>query len=97
MLLSDSMVHDGLSELWLINFVMSIFSVTDDINEKIFAKFGAILNSELDCTIEIFYAFTIDMNYGYIVGFENICRVFRGTRVDGPGCIADLVVGYDMY
>jgi len=45
MVLSDLTVHNGLGKLGLINFIVPVFSVTDDIHNKVFAVLGPVLDS----------------------------------------------------
>ena len=50
-------VHDWLGELWLINFIVAIFSITNDIQNNILFELGLVFNSQLDCSIYVFYIF----------------------------------------
>lgn len=70
MLFPDGVVHLRLSELWLIEFIVPVFAVTDNIDEDIFFKVRMIVHCQTDCSVDVFDVLAIYVDDWDIVGFE---------------------------
>lgn len=54
MLFSDLLIHFGLGELRLIDFVVSIFSVTNQIYQNVFFEFLLVLHTKVHYSVNVF-------------------------------------------
>lgn len=59
--LSDYAVHYWLCELWFIYFVVSILTLTDQVNDDIFLKLLSVLDGCLENEIDVFQVFCVNV------------------------------------
>jgi hypothetical protein len=85
-----------LSKLRFVYFVVSVFSIADEINQHIFLVFLLIFHCKLNRFVHILDIFSIDVEDGGLIGFEEVRCIFGRSRVNGTGSVADLVVGDDV-
>jgi hypothetical protein len=57
----DLLVHEWLSETWLIQFIVSHFPVTNEIDDDIMLEFLSIFSSSSENEINIIQAVSVDM------------------------------------
>lgn len=73
----NHVVHPRLSETWLIGFIVTLFSITDDIDDDIGLELLSPVCSELMNKGNSFGIITVDMEYGTIISFADICCIRR--------------------
>lgn len=89
-------VHQGLSEGWLIEFIVTVFSISNKINHDIMVEFLTIFSSNGENVMYILKTLSIDMEDRSIYGF---CKI--GSMVSRPSfawncCKTDLVINNDV-
>ena len=77
----DDFVHPRLGEH---RFVVSISTVTDDVNNDVFLPLGTVISSNFVDKVGGFYVVAVDMEYGSVDGFGDIRRVDRENRAVEP-------------
>ena len=97
MLLPYLLIHNRLRKLRLVDLIMAVLPIAHNIDHKILAIFHSILDCQLHCPVNILNVLSIDMQDGHFVAFEHVSGVFGRPRINGSGCIANLVVSDDMY
>ena len=77
----DEFVHPRLGEHRL---VVSILTVTDDVNNDVFLPLGTVISSNFVDKVGGFYVVAVDMEYGSVDGFGDIRRLDRENRAVEP-------------
>mmetsp|Transcript_17393 Transcript_17393/g.15305 ORF Transcript_17393/g.15305 Transcript_17393/m.15305 type:complete len:315 (-) Transcript_17393:810-1754(-) len=75
LLLIDDLVHQWLGERGLIQFIVTIFSVTNKINEDILLELHSILQSKLHNLVNFFRFISINVEYWGFNRLGNICTI----------------------
>ena len=96
MSLSDLLVHFGLSELWFINLIVSILSVTDQVNQNVSFPLFLIVNTKVHHSVNVFNILWVHVNDWSFKGLCDITAVLRTSWVDRSRCVTQLVVGDDV-
>ena len=85
-----------MSETWLIRLVVSLLSITDNINDDICLELLSPISGELMDESDSFSIITVDVEDGTVVSLANVGSIWRGsceTRVSGE---TDLIVDENM-
>ena len=92
LLVFDDIVHLRLSEHGLISLVVSVTTVTDQIDDDVLLELGPPIGSELTNESDGFGIVSIDVENGSVDSFGDIGRVRSGSTLSGVGSETDLVV-----
>lgn len=96
LLVLDNIVHLGLSEHGLISLVVSVTTVTDQIDNDILLELGPPIGSELTDESDGLGIVSIDVENGSVDSFGDIGRVRSGSTLSRVGSETDLVVENEM-
>ncbi len=92
MSLSDLLIHFGLGEFRFINFIMSILSVTNQVNQNVPFPFFLVLNTEVHYFIDILNVLWITMDDWSVECFCYITAIFWSSWIDGSCRVTQLIV-----
>ena len=92
----NDVVQARLREHRLISFVVSVFTVTKQINEYIPVEFLTVFHRDFDCLDHCLYIVSIYMENWGQGSFSNVRTVSRGTCVQVVRCKSYLVVHHDV-
>jgi hypothetical protein len=92
LLVFDHFIHPGLRETGLIRLVVSLLSITDNINDDICLELLSPISRELMDKSDSLRIFTIDVEDGTIVSLANVCSIWRGSCETGISRETDLIV-----
>ena len=95
------MRRNGFIELWLgktrfVTFVVSVFAITQQVNEYIRTESVAVIYSESHSVNYGFHIVGIDMHHRIAAYFSHISTIRTGTTVQIIGGKSDLIVDYDV-
>ena len=96
MSLSYLLVHFWLSKLWFINLIVSILSVTDQVNQNVSFPLFLIVNTKVHHSVNVFNILWVHVNNWSVKGLCDITAVLRTSWVDRSRCVTQLVVGDDV-
>lgn len=90
----DLMIHLRLRKLRLIDFIMPILAITNQINHEIFLPLLPILKTKLQNSQDILHILRVNVDNRNIEPFGHIRGILCAPGIDGPRCVAYLVVSY---
>lgn len=93
---SNLFIHQGLCERWLIKFVVTIFSITDQINNDIMIELLAILSCGGKNVMHIFKTLSINMEDRSINRFSQIRSIVSRSSFAWNCCETDLIINNNM-
>ena len=92
----DDVVHDGLGEHGLINFIVAILAIAYHIDNDILVECGAVFGSDPADVEDGLGVVGVDVEDGGVHHTPDIGTIRRGTRVARISGEPDLIVGYNV-
>jgi len=90
--LADNLVHEGLGEGGLIEFVVTEFTVADQVNNNVLHELLTELGSELEGTLNVFHRVGVNVENRRIDTLGNIRCILTRPSFNGDSSETDLVV-----
>jgi hypothetical protein len=90
----DLLIHQRLGKQGLIQLIVSIFPVSDNINNHIFSELLSVLQTHPDDLVHHDWIIGVHVENGRHYRFSNFSAVETGAGVSLSGRETDLVVGY---
>jgi hypothetical protein len=92
----DDLVHERLGETRVVQFIMSHFTVANNINDDVLSESLAVLSSVLKDLGDIFHGVSVNMENRGVNALSDISAVSSRSSLVGSGSKSDLVVNYDV-
>jgi len=93
----NNFVHKRLRERRLIDFIMTIESESNHINQDVFLVLLPVSNHQLRAPHDTLWATSVNPQDWHIKWFDDISRVLKRTVIIGVGREANLVVCDDVH
>jgi hypothetical protein len=88
----NHLVHEGLSESGLVEFIVAVLTVADQVDDDITLELLSEFRSEFESALDVFHAVGVDVEDGSVDRFSDVGRVDAGSALAGVSCESDLVV-----
>lgn len=92
----NNLVHHGLSETWLIEFVVSVLSVSDDIDDNILLEFLSVLEGQFEDLVNKFWSISVNVEDWSLNGFSQISTIERSSILCWNSGKTNLVIDNNM-
>ena len=92
----DLVVHNGLSKVGLILFIVAESSISDNIDEKVLVELLSEGDGNLHALVQNVRHISVHVNNGSIDDLGDFGTVVRGPVLVGESCETDLVVEHNM-
>ena len=93
---SNFLIHDWLCEARLINFIVTIKSETNHVDQNVFFEFCPVFYHKFTALYNSFWVTCIDSDDGYSKRLNNISRMFKASIIFWISCKSNLIVSDDM-
>ena len=95
-MLGDRLIHDRLSEAWIITFVMAVAAIAEHVHHHVLAEFLTVLGCDLSGEGRCFGIIAVHMEDRRLNHERHVRRVGRGPAVLWIGGEANLIVDHEM-